>query len=108
MKTMIAAAVALAMATGTALADGGNGGPLPLTTPFAIWQQESASGKPLTPTSELLRMADNGQRSNGLAQNIPAQTPSVVTAQNGRAVHAYATQSGHDISLFAPAQNGND
>ena len=58
MKTILAAAVALAMGTGMAFAGEGEGGPLPPTTSFAIWQQEGAAGKPLTPTSELLRMAD--------------------------------------------------
>ena len=107
MKTIVAAAVALAIGTGTALAHEANGGPLPPATPFAIWQQESAAGKPLTPMSELMRMADNGQGLNGLAQNIPAKTPPVATAQNGQAVHAYITQSDPGIWLFAPAQNGN-
>ena len=115
MKTIFAAAVALAMGTGVALADGANGnGPVAPNTPFTIWSMQSQNGKPFTPTSELMRMAHNGQgldgvsAPHGVAQNAPAQTPSVAVAQNGQAVHTYVTQSGHGTWLFAPAQNGND
>jgi hypothetical protein len=80
MKTTIGAAIALAMAMGTALAQG----PLAPNTPFGIWQQEGAAGKPLTPTSELMRRAHNGEGLNGVpaphgfAQNPPAQKNTAV------------------------------
>jgi hypothetical protein len=68
MKTMIVAAIALAMATGTALAQsagGANGnGPAGPITPFTIWQMQSQTGKPLTPMRELTRMAHEGQGLN--------------------------------------------
>ena len=82
MKTMFAAAIALAMGPGTALAEGG-AGPYALITPFAIWSSESGTGKPLTPMPELMRMAHNGERLNsaptprGFAQLPPAQDAAV-------------------------------
>jgi len=113
MKTIFAAAVALAMGTGVALADGNGNGPVAPNTPFTIWAMQGGNGKPFTPTSELTRMAHDGQGAgvsppHSVAQNAPAQTPSVATAQNGQAVHTYVTQSGHGTWLFVPAQNGND
>jgi|KBSSwiStaDraftv2_1062776.scaffolds.fasta_scaffold2208927_1 hypothetical protein len=96
MKTMFAAVLVLAMGTGMAMAQG-NGGPAAPITPFTIWSAEGAAGKPLTPLSELIRMA----------QRAPAQAPSVATAQNGQATHLYLTQSGRGTWLFRPAQNGN-
>ena len=60
MKTMFAAAIALAMGTGTALADG----PYAPITPFVIWIGQNAAGMPLTPMPELMRMAHNGERLN--------------------------------------------
>jgi hypothetical protein len=97
MKTMLAAVLALTMGTATAMAQG-NGGPAAPITPFTIWSAESAAGKPLTPTSELIRMA----------HNTPTQIPPVATAQNGQAAtRVYVTQSGHGTWLFGPAQNGN-
>jgi hypothetical protein len=81
MKTIMflgAAAIALAMGTGTALAQGGVGPPTPVT-PFTTWETEGAAGKPLTPMSELMRKTHNGEGLNsaptprGFAQQPPAQ-----------------------------------
>jgi hypothetical protein len=83
MKTMVAAAFALAMGTGAALAQGGAGGPPAPTTLFNIWSMESAAGKPLTPMSELMRRGRNGEALNsaptprGFAQQPPAQGSAV-------------------------------
>ena len=63
---------------------------------------QSATGKPFTPTSEMMQIAHNGQGLNG------APAPSVASAQIGQAAHVYVTQSGHGTGLFAPAQNGNN
>ena len=42
----------------------------------------------------------------GVVAQAPVQNaPAVATAQNGQAVHTYATQSSHGTWLFAP--NGN-
>ena len=42
----------------------------------------------------------------GVVSQAPVQNaPAVATAQNGQAVHTYATQSNHGTWLFAP--NGN-
>ena len=42
----------------------------------------------------------------GVVSQAPVQNaPAVATAQNGQAVHSYATQSSHGTWLFAP--NGN-
>ena len=74
MKTMFAAAIAFAMGTGMALADGP---PTPVT-PFTMWEKEGAAGKPLTPMSEFMRKAHNGEGLNsaptprGFAQQPPA------------------------------------
>jgi hypothetical protein len=76
MKTMMVAATALAIGMGVAQAQGV--GPSAPATPFTIWSMESAAGRPLTPLSELIRKAHNGEALNsaptpqGLAQNPPA------------------------------------
>jgi hypothetical protein len=78
-KTMVAAALALAMGTGMALAQAGGVGPPTPITPFITWETEGAAGKPLTPMSELIRKAHNGEGLNsaptprGFAQQPPAQ-----------------------------------
>jgi hypothetical protein len=83
MKTMIAAAFALAMGMGTALAQsnlGANGnGPAAPMTPFTIWQMQSQTGKPMIPTEELMRMAHRGQGLNATPAPV-AESPSAQTA----------------------------
>ena len=77
MKAMFAAALAFAMGTGMALAQGG-GGPTNSLTPFTMWEKEGAAGKPLTPMPELMRKAHSGEGLNsaptprGFAQQPPA------------------------------------
>jgi len=77
MRTMFAAAIAFAMGTGMALAQGGGGG-TPVTQ-FNMWEKEGAAGQPLTPMSEFMRKAHNGEGLNsaptprGFAQQPPAQ-----------------------------------
>jgi hypothetical protein len=84
MKTMLAAAIALAMGTGAALAQGGGGGPPAAITPFSIWSMENGAGKPHTPMSELLRKGRNGEPLNssptprGFAQQPPAKQGAAV------------------------------
>ena len=76
-KTMFAAAIAFAMGAGMALAQGGSSG-TPVTQ-FDMWEKEGAAGKPLTPMSEFMRKAHNGEGLNsaptprGFAQQPPAQ-----------------------------------
>jgi hypothetical protein len=76
-RQIFAAAIALAMGTGTALAQGGVGPPTPVT-PFTTWEKEGAAGKLLTPMSELIRKAHDGEALNsaptprGFAQQPPA------------------------------------
>jgi hypothetical protein len=64
MKTMLAAAIALAMGTGAALAQGGGGGPPAAITPFSIWSMENGAGKPYTAMPELLRKGRNAESLN--------------------------------------------
>ena len=81
-KTMFSAAIALAMGTGMAFAQGAVGPPTPVTR-FTTWETEGAAGKPLTPMSELMRNAHNGEGLNsaptprGFAQQPPAQGAAV-------------------------------
>ncbi len=79
MRTMmIAAAAALSLGTGVAYADGGDG-------PIANTRFTQIPGV--------------------VAQAQVQQAPSVATAQNGQAVHAYVTQSNRGTWLFAPNSN---
>jgi hypothetical protein len=79
MKTMfLAAAAALSLGVGAAYAGDGEG-----------------------PQANTLFTSLPGVIAQAPVQNAPA----VATAQNGQAVHTYATQSNHGTWLFAP--NGN-
>ena len=84
MRTIIAPAAALAMgmAMGTAVAQNsanGNGPAAPIT-PFTIWSMESQTGKRMIPMPELIQMAHDGRGLNdapaprGRAEGPPAQT----------------------------------
>jgi hypothetical protein len=84
MKTLIVAAFAMGVGMGTAAAQsnlGSNGnGPAAPITPFTIWSMQRQTGKRMIPTTELMRMAHQGQGLNaapaprGLAESPPAQT----------------------------------
>ena len=82
MKTMLlAAAAALSLGIGSAYADSEGGGQFPITQFTEI---------------------------PGVLAQAPAQNaPAVATAQNGRAVQTYATQSSHGTWLFPPYAGGN-
>ena len=87
MKTMLlAAAAALSLGVGSAYADSGDG---PAANTFF---------------TELPGVVAQAQVPNApvYAQDPQAQTQQ---AQNGRAVHAYVTQSSHGTWLFAPNAN---
>jgi hypothetical protein len=85
MKTMIAAAFALAMGTAAAQSNpGANGnGPAGPMTPFTIWQMQSQTGKPMIPMKELVQMAHRGQgldgapSPRGVAESTSARTAEV-------------------------------
>ena len=77
---ILATAAALALSTGAALADSGEGGLGAFTgQPFAVWA--------------------------GLAN--PPATGTTAIAQSGSAIHAYVTQSGSAVAYSEPNQGAN-